>query len=225
LLLEAKVKAFETLELQRIIPVLVALLEYEWITGEKYLEQADIDLTIGMMKHMGHVYDKSEFACWLLKARMQPVSLPEIYEGYQMHNQATAVKAAKLWQQLGCPYEQALALFEGSDANKKDALMIVQSLGADAVYKKMEREMRSSGIKSIPRGIRKSTRSNAAHLTGRELDVLRSIKEGLQNKEIAEKLFISAKTVDHHISSILLKLGVNSRMKAVQEAIGRDIIK
>ena len=103
--------------------------------------------------------------------------------------------------------------------------MIVQSLGADAVYKKMEREMRSSGIKSIPRGIRKSTRSNADHLTGRELDVLKSLKEGLQNKEIADKLFISPKTVDHHISSILLKLGVNSRTKAVREAIGMDMIK
>jgi len=225
LLLEAKIKAFETLELQRIIPVLVALLEYEWITGEKYIEQADIDSTIGMMKHMGNIYDNSEFACWLLKARMQPVSLPEIYEGYQMDNQAMAVKAAKLWQQMGCPYEQALALFGGTDVDKKNALMIVQSLGADAVYKKMEREMRSSGIKSIPRGIRKSTRSNAAHLTGRELDVLKSLKEGLQNKEIADKLFISPKTVDHHISSILLKLGVNSRTKAVREAIGMDIIK
>jgi DNA-binding NarL/FixJ family response regulator len=67
--------------------------------------------------------------------------------------------------------------------------------------------------------------SNSANLTERELDVLQLLKEGLQNKEIANKLFISAKTVDHHISSIFFKLEVNSRLKAVQEAIHLDIIK
>jgi len=84
--------------------------------------------------------------------------------------------------------------------------------------------MRTSGIKSIPRGIRKSTQSNAALLTSRELDVLQLLKEGLQNKEIAGKLFISAKTVDHHISSILFKLDVHSRIKAVTEAVRMHII-
>jgi len=51
------------------------------------------------------------------------------------------------------------------------------------------------------------------------------MKEGLQNKEIAGRLFISAKTVDHHISSILFKLDVNSRSKAVNEAVRMEIIK
>ena len=87
-----------------------------------------------------------------------------------------------------------------------------------------KREMRNSGIKSIPRGMRTSTRSNAANLTGRELEVLQLLKEGLPNKEIAGRLFISAKTVDHHISAILYKLDVKSRAKAVNEAIQMDII-
>jgi len=51
------------------------------------------------------------------------------------------------------------------------------------------------------------------------------LKEGLQNKEIASKLFISAKTVEHHISSILFKLDVNSRSKAVREAVRLEIIE
>ena len=51
------------------------------------------------------------------------------------------------------------------------------------------------------------------------------LQEGMQNKEIAASLFISAKTVDHHISSILFKLDVNSRVKAVQEAIHLKVIK
>jgi DNA-binding NarL/FixJ family response regulator len=119
---------------------------------------------------------------------------------------------------LGCPYEEALALFQGDDNDKREAISIIQKLGADAVYNKLKFEMRSSGIKSIPRGIRKNTRSNPAHLTERELDVLQLLKEGMQNKEIGNKLFISAKTVDNHIGSIFFKLSVHSRAKAIEQA-------
>jgi len=51
------------------------------------------------------------------------------------------------------------------------------------------------------------------------------LKKGIQNKEIAEALFISPKTVDHHISSILFKLDVNSRSRAVSEAARLGIAK
>ena len=102
---------------------------------------------------------------------------------------------------------------------------MVHELGADAVYEKLKQEMRSSGIKSIPRGVRKTTRDNHSLLTDRELDVLSLLKEGMQNKEIAARLYISAKTVDHHISSILLKLDINSRSKAVTEAVRLGILK
>src|SRR6476469_8354044 len=96
---------------------------------------------------------------------------------------------------------------------------------ADAAYKKMKKEMRFSGIKKNPRGIGESTRRNAAQLTNRELDVLQLLKKGNQNKEIADTLFISLKTVDHHISAILFKLDVSSRTKAVAEAIRLGILK
>ena len=89
----------------------------------------------------------------------------------------------------------------------------------------MKLEMRSEGIRSIPRGNRKTTRDNPALLTERELGVLELLKEGLQNKEIGSRLFISAKTVDHHISAILFKLDVDTRTKAVREAIRRGIVK
>jgi DNA-binding CsgD family transcriptional regulator len=225
LLLEAKAKAFETMELQRIIPVLVALLEYEWITGKNFIEKDALDSIISMVGQRGIIYENNEFAFWLLKARKQGVVLREYYEGYQVNNQTMALKAADLWAQLGCPYEQALALFEASETDKRKAIRIVHELGANAIYEKMKQEMRTSGIKSIPRGIRKTTQSHSAFLTPREMDVLRLLKEGMQNKEIAARLFISAKTVDHHISAILFKLDIDSRIKAVSEAVRREIIK
>src|SRR6185369_4591077 len=129
------------------------------------------------------------------------------------------------FEKLGRPYEKALKLFEGTDNDKRKALTILQALGANAVYEKLKSEMRLTGIRQIPRGLRKTTLSNQALLTSRELDILGLLKTGLQNKEIASKLYISAKTVDHHISAILFKLDVNSRVKAVQEAVTRGILK
>jgi DNA-binding CsgD family transcriptional regulator/uncharacterized protein (UPF0147 family) len=225
LLTETKEKAFETMELQSIIRALAAFLEYEWIKGQHFIEKEVLDITIKMIGQKGNIYDNSEFAFWLLKARKQHLPLSEVYEGYEMSTVTKALKAAALWEKSGCPYEQALSLFEGTDDDKRKAITIVHGLGANAVYEKMKMEMRASGIKSIPRGIRKSTRSNPANLTERELDVLQLLNEGLQNKEIAAILFISPKTVEHHISSIFFKLDVNSRAKAVQEAIHLDIIK
>src|SRR5947208_288017 len=122
-------------------------------------------------------------------------------------------------------YQQAICLSEGDEENKKNALLIFQQLGANMVYEKIKMEMRSSGIKKIPRGIRESTKINPAQLTNRELDVLQLLKNGTHNKEIAETLFISPKTVDHHISSILFKLDVSSRGKAVAEAARLGILK
>jgi len=225
LLTEAKEKAFEAMEPQRIIPAVTALLEYEWITGTGFIKNIELEYAITMLSYKGFVGEKSEFGFWLLKAGKQSLQPDEYFEGYNFHTKESALKAADLWKQLGCPYEQALALFEGGEDDKRKAIEIVHNLGANAVYEKLKLEMRRSGIKSIPRGIRKSTLFNPALLTDRELDILQLLHEGLHNKEIASRLFISPKTVDHHISSILFKLDVNSRAKAVQQAVKLEIIK
>jgi len=224
-LLEAKERAFETGQLNRILPAMTALLEYEWIVDRRFADQAEIEHVITAMESRGNIYENSAFAYWLLKARQQRLQLADLYEGFTVNDKTTALKAARFWKQLGCPYQEALALFEGGDDDKRDAISIVQKLGADAVYNKLKSEMRSSGIKSIPRGIRKITRSNPAHLTARELDVLQLLKEGMQNKEIGSKLFISAKTVDNHIASIFFKLDVHSRVKAIEQADRLNILK
>ena len=225
LLLEAKTLSFKTMELQRIIHSMVALLEYEWLTGETIIEKDDIEQTSVLLQHAGIDSEKNEFAFWTKKAGRRFVPLKEVAEGYDTSSPARALKAASFWEKSGCPYEQALVLFEGNDDDKRKAITIVQDLGAIAVYEKMKQDMRNLGIKNIPRGIRNSTRSNAAFLTGREIEILLLLKEQMHNKEIAAQLYISAKTVDNHISSILSKLDTNSRSKAVAEAVRMGILK
>jgi ATP/maltotriose-dependent transcriptional regulator MalT len=225
LLLEARTKAFEAMELQRILGALTALLEYEWITGQPVLEKAAIEYAIGVISQGGTLRESSEFDYWLWKVRKAQIPWHEVNDRYRADHPAMAIETAAAWQQLGCPYEQALFLFEGDEDAKREAIAIVHRLGATSVYEKMKLGMRSEGIRSIPRGSRKSTRDNPALLTERELGVLELLKEGLPNKEIGSRLFISAKTVDHHISAILSKLDVDSRNKAVREAIRRGIVK
>ncbi len=225
LLKEATDKAFETMEPQRIIQALTAFLEYEWLTQSRLIEKQILESTIEMIKERGNIYGNSEFVFWLQKARGQSLLLKETYEGYDVSNLAKAENAARLWKDKGCSYNEALLLFEGNEDDKRKAVAVVHGLGADAVYQKMKLEMRASGIKKIPRGLRESTKTNPAQLTNRELDVLQLLQKGVQNKEIAGTLFISPKTADNHISSIFFKLDVNSRAKAVSEAVRLGILK
>ena len=224
LLLEAKKLAFVTTELQRIIPAIIALLEYEWASGERCIEQHVLHETTNMFLHLEKISKPCRFFFWLDKMKKYYPELKEKCKS-SLSSGKTVLQEADSWEQLGCPYEQALSLFDGNEDDKRRALLIIQQLGARAVYEKLKMEMRSFGIKQIPRGLRRSTKANPAQLTNRELDVLQLLKTGIQNREIAEALYISPKTVDHHISSILFKLDVNSRSKAVSQAARLGIVK
>jgi DNA-binding CsgD family transcriptional regulator/tetratricopeptide (TPR) repeat protein len=113
------------------------------------------------------------------------------------------------------PYEKAIATFD---------LRTLELLGATATIEKVKSLMKEQGV-TIPRGLRESTKTNPFQLTNRQIDVLNLLSEGLQNTEIADRLFISVKTVDHHISAILSKLGVNSRTRAVAKARDLELLK
>ena len=123
--------------------------------------------------------------------------------------------AAEAWKQVGCPYEEAIALADGDETAQRAALAIFERLGAGPAAERLRHVLRATGVRGIPRGPRPSTKQNPAGLTTRQMEVLALMAEGLGNAEIAERLFTSIRTIDHHVSTILAKLDARTRAEAV----------
>jgi DNA-binding CsgD family transcriptional regulator len=216
---EAIEMAVQTATLQRIGPVRAARAESAWLAGD--LERAGeeartaYDLAIEY-QHRWHV---GELTYWRWKSG-ETVQVPDCAaEPYRLQITGEWQAAAGAWRALGCPYESARALADSDDeALLRQALQELESLGAVPLRGIVARKLRDLGVRGIPRGPRKATRANPAGLTRREIDVLLLVSEGLRNADIAERLYLSPKTVDHHVSSILGKLGVQSRTEAAHEA-------
>ena len=88
-------------------------------------------------------------------------------------------------------------------------------------------EMVHQNKRYIPPRIAVRLSEAVAHeeLTQRELEVLALVAEGLTNKQVAEKLFISDKTARNHVTNCLVKLGANDRTEAVTRAINRGLLR
>jgi DNA-binding NarL/FixJ family response regulator len=112
----------------------------------------------------------------------------------------------------------------GDDKDLRLALGEFQRLGAQPAAAIVARRLRDRGARGLPRGPRPATRSNPAHLTAREVEVLGLLVDGLRNAEIADRLFLSVKTVDHHVSAILRKLGVRTRGAAAAAAVTQGLV-
>ncbi len=127
-------------------------------------------------------------------------------------------EAAAFWSSVGAPYKSAWALLDSADeVDLREARAMFDRLGAHVLVQRTEAKLRSIGAK-VPRGARASTRANVGGLTRRELEVLDLLDEGLRNADIAARLYLSEKTVGHHVSAILAKLGASSRLEAVRRA-------
>jgi DNA-binding NarL/FixJ family response regulator len=110
------------------------------------------------------------------------------------------------------------------ESSLKRALRGFDHLGAGPAADRVRQQLRELGLRSSPRGPRSRTRTNAFHLTSRELEVIALLAQGLTNAEIAARLYRSAKTVDHHVSSVLSKLSVSTREAAVVAATAQGLL-
>jgi DNA-binding CsgD family transcriptional regulator len=215
---QAMADADRTGEPQSIVPVRLARAEAYWLEGraadavteaERADEAADTD----------DAWTYGAVAAWLRRTGSSRRPRGELAEPYRQQLSGHWEKAAQLWTDLNCPYEAALVRLDAAEEGAlREALSTFTELGASAVARLTRQRLRALGARSIPAGPRSATRGDPLGLTRREREVLGEICAGQTNAAIAAKLFISAKTVDHHVSAVLAKLGAPNRNAAAAQA-------
>jgi DNA-binding CsgD family transcriptional regulator/tetratricopeptide (TPR) repeat protein len=222
---EARALAEPTGELQRIGPAAVAYAEAAWLEDDHatVLETTEAPLALALDRN--ERWFAGALACWRRRAGShEAIAASAVAPPHARQLAGDWEGAAALWDELGYPYEAALARADGDEGALRGALAALQQLGAATAAAIVARRLRERGARGVPRGPRAVTRSNPAGLTARELEVLGLLVVGLRNSEMADELVLSVKTVDHHVASILRKLGVRSRGEAATAALAQGLV-
>jgi DNA-binding CsgD family transcriptional regulator/tetratricopeptide (TPR) repeat protein len=193
-----------------------AQLEQAWLAGTSPGDTIVPGALLADAHAAGDAWTASELALWQSRSGPLPAVPEWVVEPYSSELRGDLPKAADLWVETGVPIE-ALRARSASDLESelRAAHAGFIALGAEPDAIRVARRMHELGYRGIPRGPRPSTRQNAALLSRREIDVLTLLAEGASNREIADRLSVSPKTVDHHVSAILAKLGASNRQQAV----------
>ena len=204
-------------ELQHIGNVRAVRAEAAWLAGDQARMVTEARAAYPLAVPVGDPWILGELALWLWRgdalATLEPVLADHPY-GLQVAGDWAAAAAG--WERLGCPFEQAAALLDSGEVSAvRRALQIFDGLGARPATAMAARKLRALGVRGVPRGAQRATRANPDQLTRRQQEILALLGEGLSDAEIAGRLFLSAKTVSHHVSAVLAKLGVRSRAEAV----------
>jgi DNA-binding CsgD family transcriptional regulator len=222
---EAWELAGPTGELQWIRPAACLRAEAAWLLGDPDGADNPTRAVYASALDHGHQWDVGELAVWRWRAGLLDEAPPRCAEPYALSIAGAADDAARAWEEIGEPYERALALCDADDVQfVLSGLELLDGLGATAPARLVRRKLQALGVRSVPRGPRPATREHPAQLSARQAEVLALIAEGLPNAEIAKTLFLTPKTVEHHVTAILRKLRAGSRAEAVELARGLGAI-
>ena len=207
-----------------VVPVLDARSEYFLWAGDPARAQAEALRGLALIGgDRGQPFMAGRLAWRLWRAGGGDALPVNAAEPFRMMVRGDWAGAAADWERRGATYLRADALGAGDEAAAAEALRILDRLGATQAAEKLRAELRRRGIRAA-RGPRRTTVSNSAGLTPRQMDVLALLVDGLSNAEIAARLTLSEKTVDHHVSALLGKLGATNRGQAVATAHRLNLI-
>jgi DNA-binding CsgD family transcriptional regulator len=215
---EALILARPIREPQRLLPILTARAELAWLTGRLEEISTCIGEALEALPVDGPSVGSEVLTYWSWRTAETKSGDATGSGPYTLLMRGDWKAAAAYWLSKGCRYEYAEALMEGDLAATKCALEVFQTLGAAPAVERARLRLRRLGANRLPRGRRPTTRSHPAGLTQREGEILLMLARGLANRQIATRLFVSRKTIEHHVSAILGKLDVPSREAAVTRA-------
>jgi DNA-binding CsgD family transcriptional regulator/tetratricopeptide (TPR) repeat protein len=211
-------------ESQRLVPAACGLAEAAWLAGR--LDEIEPAVEAAWPAALAHPnrWALGELSWWLAVAGVRRPTPAPVARPFRLLLDGDWKAAAHAWRELGCPLWAARALASSPDlSDGREALELVDRIGAPAVRRAMLRDRHAAGI-PVPRGPQAARQANPAGLTARELEVLRLLAQGLSDAELAQRLFLSQKTVGHHVSAVLHKLGEPTRARAVAAAVRRRIV-
>ena len=206
-------------ELQRAGPAAAVLAEAAWLNGgddalrEPSLFNRLSEVRAEAVRCSRHTVI-AELGYWMHRAGARVSGLPAA-DPYSLQAAGQWRAATLSWRTAGYPYEAALAQAESPrPADAVSALADLDRLGTEPAAVRVRRGLRERGVRNVPRGAARATRANPAGLTSRQLEVLDLLGQGFTNAEIAQRLVISPRTADHHVSAVLAKLNVPTRAEA-----------
>ncbi len=204
---------------QRLAVAGTAVIEHAWLAGDCATVQAIGEVLAPIARRANLTYHLGELSRYLARAGVDVAGFDGCPAGFAAGIAADPIGAAAAWSAAGNPYEQALEEVEAADPETAvRGIQRLEDLGAAATAKRYRRDLLRRGISGVPRGPRPTTRSHPAGLTARQQDVLELLAMGLTTARMAERLYLSPRTVDKHVAEIVLRLGVSSRRDAVAAA-------
>lgn len=205
--------------MMRIGPMAAARAELAWLKGNKEQMRKELKPAYEFALRHRDPWRLGELSLWLWRSGGLERPPDDAAAPFLLEMRGDWKAAADAWERTGCPYERALTLAGGDGPAQLQALDILTGLGANPAAALVRRRLRAAGVRGIPLGPRAATKDNPLGLTIRQLEILGFLAGNLSNKEIAARLRISPKTVDHHIVALFAKLGVSTRKQAASHPI------
>lgn len=196
--------------------------EAAWLRGDFASVEQIARAELATALTLGESWRIGQLAAWLHRVEKLPAALSAlsapIAHPFRLEIAGQWRAAASAWEQQGCPYQQALALMGGDALALQEALPILDALGAVSAAKIARQRLRTLGVRGVRRGPNSHTQTDPDGLTRREREIYELVAQDLSNQVIARKLHRSERTVEHHVTALLAKLGANSRAQLIARA-------